>query len=433
MFEHDRRSVARRLTSAAALVAAILVGSRTALAEYGLASGDVVEMSVVGMRDLRQRSSVDIDGKVSLPLVGSVDAVGLSVAGLRTRIQDLIGRKAVRQRSEDGRETSVLIEPDEVTLDLVEYRPVYVNGDVSRPGEVRFRSSLTVRQAVALAGGYDLMRFRLENPFLQAADLESDLRTQAAEYARQQARVARLEAELGGAPAIAPMADAGGTSIPAELGSHIRSLETERFKLRATDISQQAATLRTLIGFSNAELSSLNQQSSREEESSRLDEEDLQRNVGLYDRGSMTINRVVDARRISLLGSTRLLQTKVQVERVRRAREIDERNLSKLESERRLEVVADLQDARILMEGVRVKMAATGQKLLYTSTVRSQLIRGTGGRPNVVVIRQKPGGAPARMNAEEETALLPGDVVEVSLVADLASAGGQPQPPAAAP
>lgn len=427
MPEYDRPRTARRLASAVAFL--VLAWAQPVAAEYGLGPGDVVEMSIVGMRDLRQRSQVDIDGKVSLPLVGSVDAAGLSVASLRTRIQDLIGRKAVRQRSDDGREISVLIEPDEVTLDLVEYRPVYVNGDVSKPGEVRFRSSLTVRQAVALAGGYDLMRFRLENPFLQAADLESDLRTQAAEYARQQARVARLETELSGAPVIAAPADAGvKTVIPAALGSQIRSLETERFKLRASDFDQQNAMLRTLIGFSNTELSSLNQQSAREEESSRLDEEELQRNVGLFDRGTSTINRVVDAKRILLLGSTRLLQTKVQIERVRRTRETDARNLTKLESDRRLEVVADLQDARILMEGVRVRMAATSQKLLYTSTVRSQLIRGTGGRPNVVVIRRQPGSAPARMKAEEETALLPGDVVEVSLVANLVSAGGQPQP-----
>jgi polysaccharide export outer membrane protein len=42
-----------------------------------------------------------------------------------------------------------------------EQRPVYLNGDVSRPGEQRYRLGLTVRQAIALAGGYHIMRFRM--------------------------------------------------------------------------------------------------------------------------------------------------------------------------------------------------------------------------------------------------------------------------------
>ena len=42
-----------------------------------------------------------------------------------------------------------------------EQRPVYLNGDVSRPGEQRYRLGLTVRQTIALAGGYDIMRFRM--------------------------------------------------------------------------------------------------------------------------------------------------------------------------------------------------------------------------------------------------------------------------------
>ena len=42
-----------------------------------------------------------------------------------------------------------------VVATVVEYRPIYVNGDVSKPGEHPFRPQMTVRQAVALSGGYD--------------------------------------------------------------------------------------------------------------------------------------------------------------------------------------------------------------------------------------------------------------------------------------
>jgi len=413
---------------AVALATQLALWARPASAEYSLAPGDIVEMSIVGMKDLRHRAQIDFDGKVSLPLAGSVEAAGLSVAALRARVQDLVGSKTVRQRLDDGRETSVLIEPDEVMLDIAEYRPVYVNGDVSKPGEVRFRSSLTVRQAVALAGGYDLMRFRLDNPFLQAADLESDMKSLAAEHAGLQSRIARLEAELNGGAEIA--AASGGevrAPVPAAFGAQIKSLEAERFKVRVAEYGQQTASLRTLIGYGDTALKSLTEQSSREEESSRLDEEDFKRNSALFDRGTQTINRVVDSRRVMLLGSTRLLQTKVQVERVRRELETDRRNLAQIDANRRLGIVSELQKARIEMEGLRARMAGTGQKLLYTSTVRSQLIKGAGGRPNIVVIRHRPGGDAERLTANEDMALHPGDVVEVSLVADLVPPDTQPK------
>jgi polysaccharide export outer membrane protein len=48
-----------------------------------------------------------------------------------------------------------------------------VNGDVSKPGEFPYRPLMTVRQAVALSGGYDTMRFRTSNPILDWADLKS--------------------------------------------------------------------------------------------------------------------------------------------------------------------------------------------------------------------------------------------------------------------
>lgn len=429
MPDRNKSKAAKGLAVVVAIVAQFSAWTLPARAEYSLAPGDIVEMSIVGMRDLRHRAQVDFDGKVSLPLVGSVEAAGLSLAGLRARIQEAIGRKAVRQRMDDGRETSVLIEPDEVTLDIAEYRPVYVNGDVSKPGEVRFRSSLTVRQAVALAGGYDLMRFRLDNPFLQSADFESDLKVQTAENARLQSRIARLESELKGQPEIATAS--GGdvklpfkVSVPAAFASQIANLEAERFKVREADYGKQTANLRTLIGFGNTSLNSLSEQSAREEESGKLDEEDFKRNSTLFDRGNQTINRVVDARRVMLLGSTRLLQTKVQVERVRRELETDQGNLARLEANRRLEIVGELQDARVQMEGVRAKIAATGQKLLYTSTVRSQLIKGAGGRPNIVVIRRQTGSDPVRLTANEDMTLFPGDVVEISLVADLVPPAG---------
>ena len=50
---------------------------------------------------------------------------------------------------------------------MAEYRPVYINGDVSKPGEYPYRPATTARQLVAVAGGYDIMRIRMNNPYLE--------------------------------------------------------------------------------------------------------------------------------------------------------------------------------------------------------------------------------------------------------------------------
>ena len=83
----------------------------------------------------------------------------------------------------------MLLTADEVTLSVAEYRPVYVNGDVAKPGQQTFRAGLNVRQALALAGEYDVMRFRAKDPFLESADLRSEYISPWTDFAREQIRI----------------------------------------------------------------------------------------------------------------------------------------------------------------------------------------------------------------------------------------------------
>src|SRR5689334_11443006 len=168
----------RRAISAAAIVtipaAVVLLLSSPARAEYRLAIGDVVETSVAGVPELRQRSQVSQDGEVLLPLGGQLRVDGMTMAEARDKVRQPVPTKEFRRRNEDGREYPVIIAPGDVQIAVAEYRPVYLNGDVAKPGEQPFRPGLTVRQAIALAGGYDILRFRMNNPFLEQSDLKSE-------------------------------------------------------------------------------------------------------------------------------------------------------------------------------------------------------------------------------------------------------------------
>jgi polysaccharide export outer membrane protein len=145
----------RRRGAAALLIAVALTCSiAPAKADYRLHAGDILEISVARLPELKHRVPVQLDGTISFPLLGTMSVAGMSAADLQAKVQATLAAKVFRQRTPDGRENSVTIDPDEVTAKIVEYRPIYVNGDVARPGQQVFRPLMTVRQAVALSGGY---------------------------------------------------------------------------------------------------------------------------------------------------------------------------------------------------------------------------------------------------------------------------------------
>jgi polysaccharide export outer membrane protein len=145
-----------------------------AKAEYVVNVGDVLEVAVAGVPELRNRASVQIDGNISLPLVGTVRVAGLPLQQVRTEIGAALASKVFRQRTSEGHETAIVIDADEVTATVAEYRPIYVNGDVSRPGEYPYRPATTARQLIAVAGGYDVMHMRMNNPYLESAWITLD-------------------------------------------------------------------------------------------------------------------------------------------------------------------------------------------------------------------------------------------------------------------
>jgi polysaccharide export outer membrane protein len=170
-------------------------GSPAVSANYLIAPGDVIEISVVSLAELRQRAVVNMEGQVSYPLIGTLNVAGLSLSDLQYKLKNELTNKSIRSRAPDGSERAVYIYPEEISAVIVEYRPIYVNGDVSRPGELAFRPGMTIRQAVALSGGLDVMRFRTGDPALQEMDLQLEGQLLRNEYMRQKAIISRLLGE----------------------------------------------------------------------------------------------------------------------------------------------------------------------------------------------------------------------------------------------
>ncbi len=103
----------------------------------------VLQISVARLPELNQRVPVQIDGTISFPLLVKISVAGLSPTDVQAKVQALLAVKAFRQRTADGADVSVTIEVDEVIATIAEYRPIYVNGDVSKSDELAFRPRLT--------------------------------------------------------------------------------------------------------------------------------------------------------------------------------------------------------------------------------------------------------------------------------------------------
>ena len=393
------------------LAVAFALAPTTASAEYKLQAGDTLEISVTGVPDIRQRSPIGLGGEIALPLAGEIEVRGLSVSEARAKIAQQLAHKLYQQTTPDGHEIQHMIAPDTIVVTVAEYRPIYVNGDVAKPGELPFRPAMTVRHAIATAGGYDLMQLRVANPVLQAADFRSDYEALWADYALEQARIWRLRTELG-EQGVEYAGDKA--PIPAELAERLKRNETALLKARLADREKDKALLRDAIAKASLQLNDLVEKRKKDEEGNQADTADFEKVRALTDKGVTTTSRLSETRRAALLSSDQLLQTVVEMSNIERQRDDYARQLEKIDSQAQIEAWRDLQDANLRLAEITARLKSAGDKLTYTSLLPSQLMPGKGGRPNITVYRAGENG-PERLTADEDLELAPGDVVDVAL------------------
>lgn len=393
----------------------LLATTKPSLAEdsYRIQPGDSVEFSAASSPDMNTRATVNIDGQISLPLTGALKVAGLTVSELQAKVRNEMSSKVFRRRASDGRELSVMLAPDEISVVVAEYRPVYVNGDVSQPGQQAFRPGMTVRQAIALAGGVDVMRFRAQNPLLDEADFRADYDAQWTLFATQQAKILRLKAELAGKSEFDPK-QLQATPISNNKVKDIVNLEEAQLTARNNLNQKQRNYLQGAIATENDRISALSQQEDKEKLGVQADTEELERVKELFGRQTLPITRVIEARRTILLSSTRYLQTVAQRGVSERDRADLAAQLDKLPDERRQNLLTELHDTEMELDQTRSKLQALGDKLIYTGLVRSQLVRGHGGEPSIRIHRRTDTGVTS-VEATQDEELKPGDVVDVAL------------------
>lgn len=123
---------------------------------YRLGTGDLIEMKVYGEEDMTVRVRLDESGKVNYPFLGQLQVVGKTPA-------------QVEQMLIEGLKGPYLVNPI-VSVAIEEYRPFFVNGEVSRPGAIPYQPGVTLRKAIAMAGGFTERAQRREAEVIRRGD-----------------------------------------------------------------------------------------------------------------------------------------------------------------------------------------------------------------------------------------------------------------------
>jgi polysaccharide export outer membrane protein len=109
-------------------------------APYQLDAGDRLRIQVFGQEGLTNSYIVDAAGYVSITLIGSVPARGLTTAELARRIAERLRNGYIRN--------------PHVSVEVEAYRPFFILGEVNAPGQYPYVPNMTVEAAVAIAGGF---------------------------------------------------------------------------------------------------------------------------------------------------------------------------------------------------------------------------------------------------------------------------------------
>jgi polysaccharide export outer membrane protein len=109
--------------------------------DYQIGVGDLIRIQVHDEDDLTVQTRLDSKGTITYPFLGELRVAGSTVRELEGQIADGLKSK------------DYLLAP-EVQVVVIEYRPFYVTGEVTKPGGYPYIPDLTVQKAVSLAGGF---------------------------------------------------------------------------------------------------------------------------------------------------------------------------------------------------------------------------------------------------------------------------------------
>ena len=143
-------------------------------------------------------------------------------------------------------------------------------GDVSKPGQYAFNPAMTTRQAVAMAGGYDMLHVGSKNSFLLASDVQSEISAVMVQMAGVELRGARVRAELANLETM-DVPRTADVQVPAATLTALVRTENELFRTHRAEYIEEKKSLERSIKQTVEVIGELNKRLKQESASATAD------------------------------------------------------------------------------------------------------------------------------------------------------------------
>ena len=349
--------------------------------------------------------TVGAGGTLSLPFVGDVQAAGETPRNLAQEI----GRRLMHEMGL-GRKPDVAVE-------VVQFRPFYVVGHVTQPGEFPYRPGLTVLQALTIAGGLRTREDDISRLEREVIAGQGEVGILSLNNVSLLARKARLEAELAGAKEI---------SFPDQLlrlsgeGSASIMMEQERsiFAARKDGQETQIRALEELKEFLVKELASLEKQLTFHDTQIELVEKELAGVSNFVKKGFSAAPREISLQRALADVQSSRLSAETSLLRARQEISRTEISILQLRNTFTNEVTVSLRETQSQLEEI-VRKVDTASQLLHESEITAPRLlaarsRAQRAKPVFTIVRPEDGGA-IEIPATETSEVLPGDTIKIEI------------------
>lgn len=368
---------------------------RVRVSEWQTAEGTVRDWTAVS-----GDYAVGASGTLSLPFIGELSASGKTTAEMAAdigeKMQQLFG---LRDRPS-------------ASVEVAEYRPVYIAGEVQTPGEYPYAPGMTVLKAISLGGG--LRRAEMGQRF--ARDMiqsEGDSSLLIADRNRLLVRRARLIAEMSGKGTIELPAALKDVPEVEEILESERALMVSRdkkLKLQLTALSD----LKTLL---QNEIVSLNKKSETQNRQLGLVEVDRQKIYNLTEKGLTVSSRKLEIeRQVTDLQATLL---DIDTSKLRARQDVSEADQDEitLRNDWDAQLAQELQNTESELDKIALKLGTSrdlmAEALMQSTEAAALKADASAATITYTIVRDKDGKI-SEIPADENTRIVPGDVIKVN-------------------
>lgn len=364
-------------------------------------SGDKLKVTFFGNADLTGEVRVQSDGTITLPALGSFVVAGKTTTEIASTISTRF--------AQDARRAS-----NNVTVEVVEWRPVFVTGGVSKPGAYAYMSDMTVLHAISMSGGFYRVGDGDVSTFINVTQNISRVQEMQEQLKHYLVRMASLQAEKAGETKF----DVPQRLLQIASRDDVNNLvgsETRALALRLEALAGEREVRRRQIEVSQPELENYRKQLEAVKAGLRTKRQYLQDVVELAAKGYARRPDIINLEaHIERLENDRR-DLMAQAGRVERELVKQEQEVAGLLLQRQIKIDEEMSmlqqrigSSEAALEGAMVIVSQLGgENMVLASSAGNQQKR------SLVLLRKAPDGKDIFVNAEFTTRLQPGDVVVV--------------------